>query len=87
MSFSDILGNAAQKLQGNGFANEIGLPSMLFDLASVSSNDKNWVGDAFNFAGNAFRTTLQATTYPIRKPVGAAFEKVLLTSYSAFFGL
>ena len=78
MSFSDILGNAAQKLQGNGFANEIGLPSMLFDLASVSSNDKNWVGDAFNFAGNAFRTTLQATTYPIRKPVGAAFEKVLL---------
>ena len=78
MSFSDILGNAAQKLQGNGFANDIGLPSMMFDLASVSSNDKNWVGDAFNFAGNAFRTTLMASTYPIRKPVGAAVEKVLL---------
>jgi hypothetical protein len=85
MSFSDLLGNAAQKLQGNGFANEIGLPTMLFDLSSVSSNDKSWVGDAFNFAGNAFRTTLQATTYPIRKPIGATFDKVLLpaamTSY------
>jgi hypothetical protein len=78
MSFSDLLGNAAQKLQGNGFANEIGLPTMLFDLSSVSSNDKSWVGDAFNFAGNAFRTTLQATTYPIRKPIGAAVDKVLL---------
>ncbi len=78
MSFSELLGNAAQKLQGNGFANEIGLPTMLFDLSSVSSNDKSWVGDAFNFAGNAFRTTLQATTYPIRKPIGAAVDKVLL---------
>ena len=78
MSFSDLLGNAAQKLQGNGFANEIGLPTMLFDLSSVSSNDKSWVGDAFNFAGNAFRTTLQATTYPIRKPVGAVVDKVLM---------
>ena len=85
MSFSDLLGNAAQKLQGNGFANEIGLPAMMFDLASVSSNDKSWVGDAFNFAGNAFRTTLQAGTYPIRKPIGLAVDKVLLpaamTSY------
>ncbi len=76
--FTDWAGESAQKLQGNGFANEIGLPSMLFDLASVSSNDKNWVGDAINFAGNAFRTVLQGTTYPIRKPVGAAVEKVLL---------
>ena len=84
MSFSDILGNAAQKLQGNGFANDIGLPSMMFDLASVSSNDKNWVGDAFNFAGNAFRTTLMASTYPIRKPVGAVFDKVLIASTFLF---
>ena len=64
-----MLGDAARKLQGNGFANDLGLPTMLFDLASVSSNDKNWFGDAVNIAGDVFRTGLMATTYPIRKPI------------------
>jgi hypothetical protein len=78
MSFSEILGNAAKKLQGNGFANEIGLPTLLFDIATVSSNDKNWVSDAFNIAGDTFRSTVLGASYPIRKTAGAAFEKVLL---------
>jgi len=78
MSFSEILGNAAKKLQGNGFANEIGLPTLLFDIATVSSNDKNWVSDAFNIAGDTFRSTVLGTSYPIRKAAGAAFDKVLL---------
>ena len=50
----------------------------MFDLASASSNDKSWIGDSFNFAGNMFRTSLLASTYPIRKVAGAAVEKVLL---------
>jgi hypothetical protein len=78
MSFSETLGNAAKKLSGNGFANEIGLPTLLFDLATVSSNDKNWVSDAFNIAGDTFRSTVLAASYPIRKPVGFAFNKVLM---------
>ena len=78
MSFSNMLGDAARKLQGNGFANDLGLPTMLFDLASVSSNDKNWFGDAVNIAGDVFRTGLMATTYPIRKPIGVAVDKVLM---------
>ena len=78
MSFSETLGNAAKKLSGNGFANEIGLPTLLFDLATVSSNDKNWVSDAFNIAGDTFRSTVLGFSYPIRKPVGLAFNKVLM---------
>lgn len=51
---------------------------MLFDLASASSNNSNWIGDSVNFAGNLFRTSLMASTYPIRKVAGAAVGKVLL---------
>ena len=78
MSFSETLGNFAKKLQGNGFANDIGLPTLIYDLASVSSNDKGWVGDAFNFAGNAFRTSVSAVSFPIRKTAGFAIQKGLL---------
>lgn len=78
MSFSNLLGSAAEKLQKNGFAKEIGLPTLLFDIASVSSNDKNWVSDAFNIAGDTFRSTVLAASMPIRKTAGFAFDKVLL---------
>ena len=78
MSFSETLGGFAKKLQGNGFANDIGLPTLLFDLASVSSNDKNWVGDAFNIAGDTFRSSVLAASFPIRKASGFAIQKALL---------
>ena len=78
MSFSNLLGSAAEKLQKNGFAKEIGLPTLLFDIASVSSNDKNWVSDAFNIAGDTFRSSILAASMPIRKTAGFAFDKVLL---------
>ena len=41
MSFLDSLGKAAEKIQTNGFAKDIGLPTLRFDVASVASNDKN----------------------------------------------
>ncbi len=78
MSWTDTVGNFAKKLQGNGFANDIGLPTLLFDLASVSSNDKNWVGDAFNIAGDTFRTGVLGLSFPIRKASGFAIQKALL---------
>jgi hypothetical protein len=78
LSWSDTLGNFAKKLQGNGFANDIGLPTLMFDLASVSSNDKNWVGDAFNLAGDTFRSSVLAASFPIRKAAGFTIQKALL---------
>jgi len=78
LSWTDTVGNFAKKLQGNGFANDIGLPTLLFDLASVSSNDKNWVGDAFNIAGDTFRTSVLGLSFPIRKTAGFAIQKGLL---------
>ena len=57
----------------------------MFDLASVSSNDKNWVGDAFNIAGDTFRSSVLAASFPIRKTAGFAIQKAILpaaqTSY------
>ena len=50
----------------------------MFDLASVSSNDKNWVGDAFNLAGDTFRTGVLGLSFPIRKASGFAIQKALL---------
>ena len=78
MSWTDTVGNFAKKLQGNGFANDIGLPTLMFDLASVSSNDKNWVGDAFNLAGDTFRSSVLAASFPIRKAAGFTIQKALL---------
>ncbi len=78
MSWTDTVGNFAKKLQGNGFANDIGLPTLMFDLASVSSNDKNWVGDAFNLAGDTFRSSVLAASFPIRKAAGFAIQEALL---------
>ena len=78
MTFLDTLGNYAKKLQGNGFANDIGLPTLLFDIASISSNDKNWVGDAFNIAGDTFRTGVLTASFPIRKAAGFAIQEALL---------
>ena len=75
MSWTDTVGNFAKKLQGNGFANDIGLPTLMFDLASVSSNDKNWVGDAFNLAGDTFRSSVLAASFPVRKAAGFTIQK------------
>ena len=78
MTFLDTLGNYAKKLQGNGFANDIGLPTLLFDIASISSNDKNWVGDAFNIAGDTFRLGVLGASFPVRKAAGFAIQEALL---------
>lgn len=78
MSFSEFFANAGKKLQGNGFANEIGLPALMFDIASIHSNDQNWGMDALNIAADTFRSTVLGASYPIRKPVGLAFNKVLM---------
>jgi len=85
MTFLNNLGNFADK-QLKNFGNEIGLAVLGNDIASVATNDKSWVGDAFQIAGDVFKGTLAGTTYVPRKMVGAAFNDVLLpvarTSYN-----
>ena len=84
MSFVQNLGNWAEK-QVKNFGNEIGLPVLLHDIASVATNDKSWMGDAFQLAGDTFKATLAGTTYAPRKGLGALFNDVILpvarTSY------
>ena len=84
MGFVQNLGNWAEK-QVKNFGNEIGLPVLLNDIASVATNDKSWMGDAFQLAGDTFKATLAGTTYAPRKGLGALFNDVILpvarTSY------
>jgi len=85
MSFSDNLGNFASN-QLNKIGNEIGWTVLGHDIASVASNDKSWVGDAFQIAGDVFKGSLAGITYAPRKVLGAAFNDVILpvarTSYN-----
>ena len=84
MTFLNTVGDWAKK-QASNFANEAGLPVLLHDLASVATNDKSWVNDAFQIAGDTFKASLAGTTYVPRKALGATFNNVLLpiakTSY------
>ena len=85
MGFLDNLGNWAEG-QVKNFGNEIGLAVLGNDIASVATNDKSWSADAFQIAGDLFKTGITAATYVPRKVLGAAFNDVLLpvarTSYN-----
>ena len=77
MSFLDNLGNWAQK-SVKDFGNDIGWATAMHDLASVTSNDKSWVGDAFQLLGDTFKATAAGATYVPRKVVGGALTNVVL---------
>jgi hypothetical protein len=85
MGFLDNLGNWAES-QVKNFGNEIGLAVLGNDIASVATNDKSWASDAFQIAGDVFKTGITTATYVPRKALGAAFNDVLLpvarTSYN-----
>lgn len=84
MDFKNTVGEWAKK-EAKNFVNEVGLPTLINDIASVASNDKSWVNDAFQIAGSTFKASLAGATYLPRKAVGAAFNEVILpiakTSY------
>ena len=85
MTFLDNLGNFASD-QLKQITNEIGWTALGNDIASITTNDKSWVGDAFQIAGDVFKGSLAGVTYLPRKALGAAFNDVLLpvarTSYN-----
>jgi hypothetical protein len=85
MTFLDNLGNFASD-QLKQITNEIGWTALGNDIASITTNDKSWVGDAFQIAGDVFKGSLAGVTYLPRKALGTAFNDILLpvarTSYN-----
>lgn len=77
MSFVDNVGNGFNKV-ARGLANDISLPSLINDIASVASNDKNFFQDALSIAGGAFKTSIAAASLPVRKIGGFAIDEILL---------
>jgi hypothetical protein len=86
MSFLDNLGNWAQK-SVKDFGNDIGFATAMHDLASVTTNDKSWVGDSFQLLGDAFKATAAGATYVPRKVGGAVLTKAVLPVAQASYNL
>jgi hypothetical protein len=84
MGFLDSIGNWAEKA-GKDFVNDLGLATAMSDLASVTTNDKNWAGDAFQLLGNTFKATTAGVTYLPRKVGGAVLGKAVLPVFKASY--
>jgi hypothetical protein len=84
MGFLDSIGNWAEKA-GKDFVNDLGLATAMSDLASVTTNDKNWAGDAFQLLGNTFKATTAGATYIPRKVGGAVLGKAVLPVFEASY--
>jgi hypothetical protein len=85
MTFTFNLGNfASNKLKS--LSNEVGWTALGHDIASVAGNDKSWTGDAFQIAGDLFKSTLATGSYLPRKTLSTTFNDVVLpvarTSYN-----
>jgi len=84
MSFLENLGNWADK-SVKDFGNDIGWATAMQDLASVTTNDKSWVGDAFQLLGNTFKVTAAGATYLPRKAVGGILNNAVLPVFQASY--
>ena len=84
MGFLDNLGNWAEK-SVKDFGNDIGWATAMQDLASVTTNDKSWVGDAFQLLGNTFKVTAAGATYLPRKAVGGVLTNAVLPVFQASY--
>jgi hypothetical protein len=84
MGFLDNIGNWAEKSLKD-FGNDIGFATAMSDLASVTTNDKNWAGDAFQLLGNTFKATTAGATYIPRKVGGAVLSKAVLPVFQASY--
>jgi hypothetical protein len=84
MGFLDSIGNWAEKA-GKDFVNDLGLATAMSDLASVTTNDKNWAGDAFQLLGNTFKATTAGATYIPRKVGGAVLGKAVMPVFEASY--
>ena len=84
MGFLENIGKWANT---NDFGRDIGLATAMQDLASVTTNDKSWVGDAFQLLGDTFKVAAAGTTYLPRKAVGGVLTKAVLPAFEASYKL
>jgi hypothetical protein len=84
MGFLENIGRWANT---NDFGRDIGLATAMQDLASVTTNDKSWVGDAFQLLGDTFKVTAAGATYLPRKAVGGILNKAVLPVFEASYKL
>jgi hypothetical protein len=82
MGFLENIGRWANT---NDFGRDIGLATAMQDLASVTTNDKSWVGDAFQLLGDTFKVTAAGATYLPRKAVGGILTKAVLPVFEASY--
>jgi hypothetical protein len=82
MGFLENIGKWANT---NDFGRDIGLATAMQDLASVTTNDKSWVGDAFQLLGDTFKVAAAGTTYLPRKAVGGILTKAVLPVFQASY--
>ncbi len=82
MGFLENIGRWANT---NDFGRDIGLATAMQDLASVTTNDKSWVGDAFQLLGDTFKVTAAGATYLPRKAVGGILNKAVLPVFQASY--
>jgi hypothetical protein len=82
MGFLENIGKWANT---NDFGRDIGLATAMQDLASVTTNDKSWVGDAFQLLGDTFKVTAAGATYLPRKAVGGVLNKAVLPVFQASY--
>jgi hypothetical protein len=82
MGFLENIGKWANT---NDFGRDIGLATAMQDLASVTTNDKSWVGDAFQLLGDTFKVTAAGATYLPRKAVGGILTKAVLPVFQASY--
>jgi hypothetical protein len=82
MGFLENIGKWANT---NDFGRDIGLATAMQDLASVTTNDKSWVGDAFQLLGDTFKVAAAGTTYLPRKAVGGLLTKAVLPVFKASY--
>jgi hypothetical protein len=84
MGFLDNIGNWAEK-SVKDFGNDIGWATAMNDLATITTNDKNWAGDAFQLLGDTFKATTAGATYIPRKVGGAVLSKAVLPVFQASY--
>ena len=82
MGFLENIGKWANT---NDFGRDIGLATAMQDLASVTTNDKSWVGDAFQLLGDTFKVTAAGATYLPRKAVGGILNNAVLPVFQASY--
>jgi hypothetical protein len=85
MSFTDTLGKAFKAI-GLG-PTYSAASSLIYDLSSITSNDKPWTTDAFNIAADTFKTAATVVPGPVKAAASAAWNNAIEPTFQASYEL